>query len=363
MNTNDANCYVEGATSFAESLELKDGFEERACREGLFGLGESFIAGEWTSERLDEKLYRVISEQGSQMSRYNLPLIKYLLLERVLNLQKGRRAYEVGIRHYDLGNDLFSAMLDRSMSYTCGLWDGANTLDEAQEAKLERLCKCLDLTPGMRVLDIGCGFGNFAYYAATKYGVSVVGLTISQEQSKIARQRCAGLPVEIIEQDYAKYSGTFDRIVSIEMIEAVGRKNLPGYFDFARRCLIPGGRFALQVISGESFKRGSSPALDQYLVWLVKNIFPNGYLPNLAELMQPSSHGFVLQDMTNFGDDYERTLQAWRSNFESAWPSLQSKYGEPFRRMWNYYLCGCMACFRAKLVHLYQITYVKTAKD
>lgn len=359
MTMSDGNCFGADAAEFVTETNDSDIFRTRAMREGLFGLGESFIAGEWTSDQLDLDLYRLLSEQGSKMSRFNVPLIKYVLLERVLNLQKGERAYEVGRRHYDLGNDLFSAMLDRSMSYTCGLWEGVTTLDSAQEAKLERLCRSLELSPGMRVLDIGCGFGNFAHYAATKYGVSVVGLTISKEQAKLARERCVGLPVDIVEQDYANYSGKFDRVVSIEMIEAVGRKNLPGFFEFTHSCLNPGGRFALQVISGESFKPGSSPALDQYLVWLVKHIFPNGYLPNMNELTQPLANGFVLRDMVNFSADYDRTVQAWLANFETAWPRLHSQYGEPFRRMWKYYLCGCMACFRAKLVYLYQITYEK----
>jgi cyclopropane-fatty-acyl-phospholipid synthase len=330
----------------------------------LFGLGESFISGEWDSDKLDQALTEIILTQNEHLPRFNLNFVKYLVLERALNLQRGARAYEVGRRHYDLGNDLFSAMLDDSLSYTCGIWTEGGDLNQAQATKLDRLCQRLKLEPGMHVLDIGCGFGNFARYAAQKYGVSVTGLTISQEQAKLARERCNGLPVEILIQDYAEssggvFSGTFDRVVSIEMIEAVGRKNFSGFFEFVYRSLRPGGRFALQAISGESFRTGSSPALDQFLVWLVKHIFPNGYLPSNRELMVPLDRGFVLEDMQNFGGDYDRTLQAWLANFEVAWPNLAPKYGEQFRRMWRYYLCGCMACFRSKLVQLYQITYVR----
>jgi cyclopropane-fatty-acyl-phospholipid synthase len=209
----------------------------------------------------------------------------------------------------------------------------------------------------MRVLDIGCGWGNFAHYAATNYGVAVVGLTVSKEQAALARQRCAGLDVEILLQDYRTFHGEFDRVVSIEMIEAVGRKNMTGFFDMVRRCLRKGGLFALQAISAETFSWSSSVTLDQYVLWLQKRIFPNGYLPNIRHLTRPSVAGMVIEDLHNFSYDYALTLEAWHERFESAWAQLAPTYGEPFRRMWQYYLQGCEALFRERMVQLYQIVY------
>jgi cyclopropane-fatty-acyl-phospholipid synthase len=213
------------------------------------------------------------------------------------------------------------------------------------------------LRPGMRVFDIGCGWGNFAHYAASKYGVQVVGLTVSKEQALIARERCAGLPVEIVVEDYRNYSGIFDRVVSIEMIEAVGRKNIADFFAMVRRCLAKRGLFGLQVIAAEICTRNSSPILDQYILWLQKRIFPNGYLPNLAHLCAPDSEGFIIEDLQNFSSDYAKTLAEWSTRFQAAWPTLEAKYGEPFRRMWLYYLHGCEAMFRTRLVQLYQVVY------
>jgi cyclopropane-fatty-acyl-phospholipid synthase len=280
------------------------------------------------------------------------------IVDRVRNSQIGLGAYEVAHKHYDLGNDLFKAMLDRdTMTYTCGYWKDAQTLEQAQKAKIDLLCRKLQLKPGMRVLDIGCGWGNFAHYAATNYGVSVVGLTVSREQQGVARERCVGLPVEIILEDYRNFSGTFDRVVSIEMIEAVGRKNIREFFAMVRRCLTAQGLFGLQVIAAEIFTRKSNPVLDQYILWLQKRIFPNGYLPNLSHLSAPDVEGFVIEDLHNFSADYAQTLAHWSERFQEAWPSLKARYGEDFRRMWLYYLHGCEAMFRARIVQLYQVVY------
>jgi cyclopropane-fatty-acyl-phospholipid synthase len=328
---------------------------------GLYGLGEAFIRGEWETADLSELMYRVVSQDLSIPVAYSKLSARFLasfLADRFGNAQVGEGAYEVARRHYDLGNDLFQAMLDReTMTYTCGYWKDASTLEEAQRAKIDLLCRKLKLQPGMRVLDIGCGWGNFAHYAASTYGVKVVGLTVSKEQALVARQRCKELPVEIILEDYRNYSGSFDRVVSIEMIEAVGRKNIPGFFAMVKRCLAKEGLFGLQVITAEIFTRKSSPILDQYILWLQKRIFPNGYLPNLKHLTAPDSDGLVVEDLHNFSADYARTLAEWSNRFQAAWPSLEDTYGEPFRRMWLYYLHGCEAMFRTRLVQLYQVVY------
>lgn len=354
---------AQGPISGEVSFTLPQKGLEIAMRGGLYELGEAYIGGAWEVEDLPELMYRLFTNNPSvpvQFSKLHPRFLAYVILDRIRNAQTGRGAYEVAEQHYDLGNDLFSTMLDAdTMTYTCGYWKNARTLSEAQVAKIDLLCRKLGLEPGMRVLDIGCGWGNFAHYAAKKYGVSVTGLTVSKEQAELARERCKGLPVEIILEDYQNFTGSFDRIVSIEMIEAVGRKNIPTFFKMVERCLRDRGLFGLQVISAESFSKHSNAALDQYILWLQRRIFPNGYLPTLPQLVAPARSRMVIEDLHNFSADYEKTLRVWTQKFEAGWPSLKEKYGEPFRRMWLYYLNGCEALFRARLVQLYQIVYAK----
>jgi cyclopropane-fatty-acyl-phospholipid synthase len=336
---------------------------EAAQRGGLYELGESYMRGAWESSDLFQLLYHLFTGDRRipvTLKKFSPRLLASLIKDRVMNLQVGKRAFEVGERHYDLGNDLFSRMLDKSsMSYTCGYWRNAHDLDEAQVHKIDLLCKKLKLEPGMRVLDIGCGWANFAYHAAKNYGVSVVGLTVSKEQAALGRARCEGLPVEILIQDYQTFSGSFDRVVSIEMIEAVGRKNIPTFFSMVERCLKEKGLFALQVISAETFSLRSNAALDQFIMWLQYRIFPNGWIPSFPSIIDPARGHLVVEDLHNFSADYATTLRAWASNFEGAWPSLREKYGEEFRRMWLYYLKGCEALFTARMVQLYQVVYSK----
>lgn len=357
---------AENEASTLESVQsgkVPNAVKEILRRGGIFGLGESYINNDWSTEDLSGLLYRIVSGSlyPELVSRkVNLRLLYFLIKDRVRNSQIGKKAFEVAHRHYDLGNDLFSTMLDTdTMTYTCGYWKNARNLEQAQRAKIDLLCKKLDLQPGMRVLDIGCGWGNFAEHAASRYGVSVVGLTVSQEQAKLARERCKGLDVEIVLEDYQKYEGMFDRIVSIEMIEAVGRKNMNSFFSMVARCLKPSGLFGLQAISADTFTRSSSPVLDQYILWLQKRIFPNGYLPNLQHICQPERYGLIIEDLQNFSADYAKTLNAWTERFERGWSSLRPTYGEEFRRMWLFYLRGCEALFRARMVQLYQVVYAK----
>lgn len=321
------------------------------------------MKGEWETADLPELMRLLVTGDRRvpvTLKKISPRFLGYFIKDRVWNAQVGRGAYEVAERHYDLGNDLFSRMLDKgTMTYTCGYWRQAHNLEEAQAHKIDLLCKKLKLKPGMRVLDIGCGWGNFAAFAARNYGVSVTGLTVSKEQAALARERCKGLDVEIILEDYQNYTGTFDRVVSIEMIEAVGRKNIPTFFKMVERCLVDRGLFALQVISAETFTTHSAPALDQFILWLQRRIFPNGYLPSFGQLVDPARRGLVIEDLHNFSADYAKTLHAWDVNFQAAWPDLKEKYGESFRKMWLYYLNGCEALFNARMVQLYQIVYSK----
>ncbi len=333
----------------------------RIKREGLMGLGETYAQGLWfTDLRLDELMYGVFTNPQPPVS----PLIwaKWFLAlteQRLLNRNSSRRAFNIGIQHYDLGNDLFRIMLDESMTYTSGYWATASNLRQAQVDKLDLLCQKLDLRKGMHVLDIGCGWGNFAQHAAERYGVRVTGITVSRQQAGVAAHRCDGLPVEIRLQDYREISGHFDRIVSIEMIEAVGRKNIGTFYRVVDRCLKDDGLFALQAITGDTFSRTSDRRLDQYMLWLVKYIFPDGYLPRQSELAGCGGTTMRIEDWHAFDLDYDRTLLAWAENFNAGWDQVKDRYGEEFRRRWNFYLYSCAAAFRAGLVRVSQIVYSK----
>jgi cyclopropane-fatty-acyl-phospholipid synthase len=253
-------------------------------------------------------------------------------------------------RHYDLGNDLFESMLDARMVYSCAYWKGADSLDAAQEDKLDLVCRKVRLVAGMRVLDIGGGWGGFAQYAAERYGASVVLTTISQEQAESARMRCRGLPVEVRLQDYRDMPRheRFDAVVSLGMFEHVGYKNYRRYLSLARRCLPSDGLFLLHTIAGNRTNTSYSP-------WFARNIFPNTHLPSARQIAAACEGLFVIEDWHNFGADYDRTLMAWHANFERAWPELRDKYGERFRRTWKCFLLTSAGAFRARHLQTWQL--------
>ncbi len=355
-------CAVESSDTTAAADARRADLQARFRAGGACELGEQYIAGAWSADNLTDTLETLFASTDHGHHKFYPPFLLNLAREVFLNPQRGSGVFVVGERHYDLGNDLFEKMLDSSMTYTSGIWADAQTLNQAQEAKLARIARIVGLRQGMRVLDIGCGWGNFADYAARNFGATVVGLTISKEQAEYARARCSGLPVEIRLQDYRTVREQFDAVVSIEMIEAVGRRNLGHYFATIHRCLRPGGRAAVQAISADSMSLTSHVILDQYILWLLRHIFPNGYLPQLSSLTSlPERKGLQLTELCEFGADYEKTLLAWLSNFQSAWPELARTdpmhYDDSFYRMWEYYLCGCAALFRLRLVTVYQLGY------
>lgn len=322
------------------------GVLERALRYGNLGLGEAYMDGHWEADALDEFFARLL---GTRMTDNIQPLrlLWHALRFRLLNLQGLRRARKVGEVHYDLGNDFYAAMLDPRMTYTCGYWAEADTLAEAQEAKLDLICRKLRLRPGMRVLDIGCGWGSFMAYAAEHYGVECVGVTISKEQVAWARERYAHLPLEFRLQDYRTVNEPFDAIASVGMFEHVGRKNYRTYMKVAHRCLRDDGLFLLHTIGKNSRRNVPDPWIDKY-------IFPNGELPSVGQVGDAADGLFVVEDLHNFGADYDKTLMAWHHNFEAAWPRFEAQLGERFRRMWRYYLLSCAGAFRARDIQLWQ---------
>ncbi|MBX7144851.1 MAG: class I SAM-dependent methyltransferase [Oligoflexia bacterium] len=327
-----------------------------------FELAEAYASADFEIPNLYELLCDIFSSSKQRLSPAGYGrLVKHIINSKLYNAQTGKGIFEVADAHYNLGNSLFECMLDPSMSYTCGYWERALTLEQSQSAKLDLCCRKLQLKPGMRVLDIGCGWGNFARFAAQRYQVHVTGLTISEEQARYARENCTGLPVDIEIRDYRDELGTYDRVVSIEMIEAVGKRNLPIFFESARRCLKDNGLFLLQAISAESVSSRSKPYTDDFYMWLVKYIFPNGYVPTLSELHFPCSNEFVIEHLENFGLDYTKTLLAWERNFSAAWPTISKYYDEPFRRRWRVYLLGCAALFSLRITQLYQVLYRRVA--
>lgn len=328
-------------------------FFARVLAQGSLGLGESYMDGWWDAPSLDGFLYQLLHAHVDERVR-GLGDVVAGLKARVVNLQSMRRAFTVGRRHYDLGNDLYAAMLGQRLVYSCAYWRDASgmpldDLDAAQEAKLDLVCRKLDLGPGLRVLDIGCGWGEALKFAAERYGVSGVGVTVSREQAEYARRLCEGLPIEIRLQDYRELDERFDRAFSIGMFEHVGVRNYDTYFDTARRCLDPrNGLLVLHTIGGNHSVRRTDR-------WIAKYIFPNSMLPSAEQITQSVEGRFVIEDWHNFGTDYDRTLQAWRDNLDAAWPSLPARYDERFRRMWRFYLSASMATFRSRRSQLWQV--------
>ena len=319
----------------------------RMLGQGSLGLGEGYMDGDWDAESLDGFLFHVLNARLDERV-HGTGEIRDALFARLFNPQTRRRSREVGERHYDLGNDLYQAMLGARLVYSCGYWRQADNLDDAQAAKLDLVCRKLQLKPGMRVLDIGCGWGEALKFAAERYGISGVGVTISKEQAEYARELCKGLPIEIRLQDYRDLHEPFDAAFSLGMFEHVGVKNYRTYFETARRVLPEHGLFLLHTI-------GTNRSVNHTDPWIGKYIFPNSMLPSAAQIAQASEGLFVLEDWHSFGTDYDRTLQAWRTNVERAWPNLDARYDERFRRMWRFYLAASMATFRSRRSQLWQV--------
>ena len=321
------------------------------------GMGESYMDGRWDCEKLDEMLTRLLScdinmrVKGLANARFLFEVIK----ARLVNLQSKARAFQVGEKHYDIGNDVFELMLDPRMMYSCGYWEFANSLSQAQEHKLDLICKKLQLNQGERLLEIGCGWGGLAAYAAKNYGVNVVGITVSKEQQQLAAQRTRGLPVQIELIDYRDLVGKFDKIVSVGMFEHVGEKNYSTYFGVVDRLLTDEGLFLLHTIGSDVTISRTDPWIDRY-------IFPNGRIPSMIEISRSIEDILLVEDWQNFGQDYDKTLMSWHSNFTANWSQISSKYNDRFYRMWSYYLLSCAAFFRSRQGQLWQIVLSKRAR-
>lgn len=329
--------------------------DERAIRrilgDGLLGIGESYMDGQWDCPRLDV-LTDLALRSGAFSRTPDWKHLPALVKAKLFNLQSKNRASHVIDAHYDLGNDLFQAMLDPRMTYSCGYWKEATHLAGAQEAKLDLVCRKLALKPGMKILDMGCGWGSFMKYAAEKYGVTCTGYSLSAGQTRLGQELCSGLPIEFVLKDYREITGTFDRVVSIGMLEAVGIRNFRVFMQTVSRSLKPGGSALLHTM-------GSSRSYAHTEVWFDKYIFPNGAIPSIAQLGRAMEGELILEDWHCFGPDYDPTLMAWNENFQKAWPQLQKSYSPRFKRMWEFYLLSLAGTFRARYSQLWQLVVSK----
>lgn len=327
-------------------------FYQRVLAHTSLGLGESYMDGWWDCVSLDQMMDRIMRANLRDKVKQSFSIKVNALMAKLFNRQSSARAFIIGEQHYDLGNDLYRAMLDKRLNYTCGYWQDADTLDAAQEAKLALVCRKIGIHPGMRILELGCGWGSFAKYAAEKHNAHVLGVTVSKEQVELGMDLCKGLPVELRLQDYRKVQGTYDAVISIGVMEHVGYKNYRTYMQVVDRCLKPGGIAFIHTIGSNVYRTSGDPWTDRY-------IFPNGMLPSIAQLGRAMEGLFVMEDWHNIGPHYDRTLMAWHENFTNAWPQLKDKYGERFERMWRYYLLSSAAGFRARTNQLWQIVMTR----
>jgi len=329
-----------------------ENFYSRVFYQGALGLGESYMDEWWDCKRIDMFIDRI--ERAQLDIKLQLPLslkLKYFFYQ-FINLQTKRRSREVAEKHYDLGNLLFKVMLDKNMLYSCGYWKDAKNLEEAQLAKLDLICQKLHLRPGERLLDIGCGWGGLSAYAATHYGVSVVGVTISKRQQEYASELCKSLPVQILLCDYRDIQDSYDKIVSVGMFEHVGHLNYLAYMKKIESLLKAKGLFLLHTI-------GNNYTLYFVNEWTSKYIFPNGNLPSITQIANTLEKRFIMEDWQNLGSHYDPTLMSWYENFVQHWPELKSSYDEQFYRMWTYYLLSSAGSFRARTMQVWQIVLSK----
>ncbi|MCF8332084.1 MAG: cyclopropane fatty acyl phospholipid synthase [Bacteroidales bacterium] len=352
---NDVGIQINGNDPWDIQVH-NDRIYKRLLRDGALGLGESYMDGWWDCDALDEFVKKLLIKNLDQRVKGQLKTQLYILKTKLFNQQRQSRAMEVGEHHYDLGNDLYEAMLDKNMNYTCAYWRNARDLDAAQENKLDLVCKKINLKPGMHVLDLGCGWGSFAKYAAEKYGAHVTSYNISREQVKYAKELCKDLSVEIKHQDYRSAEGSYDAVVAIGMLEHVGYRNYRTYMELIERTLKNDGIALTHTIGGNFSTTHANRFTDKY-------IFPNGMLPSIAQIGKAMERLFVMEDWHNFGPDYDKTLLAWYDNFEKVWPELKEKYGERFYRMWRYYLLSSAGGFRSRSQQLWQIVMTKPGRE
>lgn len=321
---------------------------DRVIHQGSLGLGEAYMESWWDCQALDQLFCRIMRGDLEKHFRLTLPVLLGIAAYALRNLQSIARARMVARGHYDFDNDMFEAMLDPFMQYSCGYWEHADSLERAQQDKMELICRKLQLKPGMRVLDIGCGWGGLGRYMAQHYGVHVTGVTVSWAQAQYAESHSQGLDVEWLLKDYRSLIGKYERIVSVGMFEHVGHKNYAVFMDSAHHLLREDGLFLLHTIGANQKRLSVDP-------WIEKYIFRNGILPSIAEIGNAIAGRFVMEDWHNFGADYDKTLMAWAENFKRGREVGKFSCSESVFRMFRYYLLSCAGAFRARDLQLWQI--------
>ena len=325
---------------------------QRLLSLGGFALGESYMDGWWECQAIDLMVERAM--RAGLQEKLATPRAWWESFKVRMRPRDGvGQSRIVGRMHYAVGNQVFQAMLDPYMAHSCAYWvEGAQTLEEAQIAKLEMVCRKLQLRPGMRVLDMGCGWGSFMRYAAEHYGVTVLGLSNVPHQIELGKTLARHLPVQFELSDYAQFNtdgkSKFDRIVSIGTFEQLGQAHVAAFFETAKGCLKDDGWMLLQT-QGKSNRQRLLDA------WNDKYIYPQGYLPRLDEVTQASEAHFVVEDVHNIGADHDRTLLHWHQRFEMAWPQLRLSHDERFYRMWRFHLLSSAASFRTRHHQMWQL--------
>lgn len=323
-------------------------------RRGSLALGDGYVRGDWDCDQLDELICRLLRVNANRPLSRRAWLLDQLqsVQERLSDPQSLQGAFRVGRHHYDIDPRVYAAMLDPRLTYSCGYWRHADDLINAQEAKLRLICEKLQLRPGQRLLDLGCGWGALAGFASREYGVNVVGITVSKRQADYVREHLSNLPVTVLLCDYRQlprlHHGDFDRVASVGMFEHVGRRHDRIFHGLVRRFLHPEGLALLHTI-------GSARSSLRSDAWIDTHIFPGGRLPSASQLCQGLEGQLLIEDWENFGADYDRTLMAWWQNFTKAWPELQRDNSSEFYRFWRYYLLSCAGFFRSRQGQLWQL--------
>lgn len=348
-----AGVQVDGSKPYDVRIHRDDFFKQLKYNPPLVA-GESYVQGDWDCSQLDELFYRICRNNLDAKFYYKSHVVLFSILGSLINLQSHVRSKKVAEIHYNLGNEFYRMMLGSSMAYTCAYWKNAKNLDEAQHNKFDLVCRKIDLRPGDKVLELGCGWGSLAKFMAEKYGCEVVAVNISTEQVRHAQEICKNLPVKIYLSDYRDAhiynpeNKLFDKVVSVGLCEHIGHRNYNVFLETARRNMKEDGLFLLHTIG----KNDSTYFVDP---WINKYIFPNGMLPSIKLLGNAMENLFVLEDLHNFGADYDKTLMAWYKNCEENWDRIEPKQSETFRRLWNYYLLSCAGAFRARAMQLWQM--------
>ena len=355
----------KAAGPLAEIHVVDDDIFARLIREGDLGFSEAYLEGGWTTPDLQAFMDMIHADNDSVYDGFpGMGVLRaYERLRHLLRSNSRGQARRNIAYHYDLGNAFYALWLDRSMTYSSALFrSGQESLEAAQRAKYASMVDRMGVGPGDHVLEIGCGWGGFAEYAAGERGLRVTGLTISQAQLDFARARIAraglGDRVDLRLQDYRDERGAYDGIASIEMFEAVGEAYWPAYFAQVRDRLVSGGRAALQIIT---IDEEIFPRYRRELDFIRRYIFPGGMLPTRTILEKlGAGHDLALVAQRAFGRDYALTLAQWRDRFRAAWPDImQQGFDERFRRLWEYYLSYCEAGFRSGAIDVRHIIFAR----